>query len=85
MSLLSRRDFNSSQESVCSQLALLQQQTRVSQGSGESMREKLDKALVRSSMVVFASWKLLVKRDSGDAGRVFGSSTLMGERVVVWV
>ena len=37
-------------------------------GSGEGMRERSAMAVVKSSMVVVASSKLLVIGDSGDAG-----------------
>jgi hypothetical protein len=69
INLLSRRDFIASQDTTFSQSSLPQQHVRVDGGSGDGTREKLVKAVVRSSIVVVAWWRLLFKGDSGVVGR----------------
>ena len=76
ISLLPKRDFNVNQDFKFSQLSLPQQQATAESGSGEGTREKLAKAVVMSSIVLFAWWRLLAKGDSGVTGRL-GSNGFM--------
>ena len=65
-----------SQDTTFSQSSLPQQHVRVDGGSGDGTREKLVKAVVRSSIVVVAWWRLLVQGDSGVVGRETLASSL---------
>jgi hypothetical protein len=75
VNLLSSLFLRASQVFELSQSSLPQQHIimEVGEGSGEGTREKLAKATVNSSIVEVASWRLLVRGDSGDIQRRGGS------------
>ena len=54
INLLPKRDFNANQDFKFSQFSFPQQQVTVEGGSGEGIREKLDKTVVMSSIVLVA-------------------------------